>query len=125
MAWCRSPAKTEPEPWRRYRSAVNETTNTEQTCAAELRKTEVRRHDGSQEERASLRSSRQDFEALLEAVGLERFLPFPVVVGIVRVEPVALGVHGEIGDLRQFRRLDQELLLGDEAEISSTSFSFR
>src|SRR5271170_7920851 len=60
-------------------------------------------------------SSRENFQATFEAVGLECFFPFLVVVGVVRVEPIAFGVHVEIGDLRQLRRLNQELLLGDEA----------
>src|SRR5271156_1790479 len=60
-------------------------------------------------------SSRENFQPSFEAVGLECFFPFLVVVGVVRVEPIALGVHGEIGDLRQLRRLYQELLLGYEA----------
>jgi len=45
---------------------------------------------------------REHFEPSFEAVGLECFFPFLVVVGVVRIEPIALGVHGEIGDLRQF-----------------------
>src|SRR5713226_10039221 len=58
---------------------------------------------------------REHFQTSLEAVGLEGLFAFLVVVRIVRVQPIALGVHGEIGDLREFRRLNKELLLGDEA----------
>ena len=53
--------------------------------------------------------------ALFEPVGVKGFLPLAVVKRIVGVEPIALGVHGEIRDLGEFRRLDQELLLRDEA----------
>src|SRR5271155_1956466 len=60
-------------------------------------------------------SSRENFQASFEAVGLECLFPFLVVVGVVRVEPIALGIHGEVSDLRQLRCLNQELLLGDEA----------
>jgi len=69
--------------------------------------------------------SRQDFEAFLETVDLERLFPFLVVVGIVRVEPITLGIDIEVGDLRQVRGLNEELLFGDEAEMSSTSVSFK
>ena len=40
---------------------------------------------------------------------------FLVVVWVVRVEPIALAIDVEVGDLREFRRLNQKLLLGDEA----------
>jgi hypothetical protein len=33
---------------------------------------------------------------------------------MVRVEPIAFRVDFEIGDLREFRRLDEKLLLGPE-----------
>src|SRR6185437_10167978 len=62
----------------------------------------------------SSRASCQDFEPLLEAVFFKCFLAFAVVVGIVGVEPVALGINRQIGDLCQFWRFDQELLFGDE-----------
>src|SRR5882762_3879837 len=64
-----------------------------------------------------LRSS-QNIEALFESVSLERFFPFLVVVGIVRVEPVAAAIDMEIGDFGEVRGLQQKLLfrnqLGDE-----------
>ncbi len=59
--------------------------------------------------------SRQDFEAFLESVCLERLLPFLVVVRVIRIEPIALGIDVEIGDLGEFRRLNQELSFGDKA----------
>jgi hypothetical protein len=52
-------------------------------------------------------TSGQDFEAFLKSVGLERFSSFSVVKGIVGVEPVALPVHFEIGNLGQFGRLNE------------------
>jgi hypothetical protein len=58
------------------------------------------------EEEESRLPSRQDFEAFFKAVGLERLFPFLVVVRIVGVEPIALGIDMEIGDLREFRRLN-------------------
>src|SRR3984893_17293727 len=58
--------------------------------------------------------SREHFKTSLKAVGLESLFPFFVVVRIVCVQPIALGIDVEIGDLRQLWRLNQELLLGDE-----------
>src|SRR6266404_4861043 len=58
--------------------------------------------------------SRQDFEALFESVKFKRFFPFLVVIRVIRVEPIALGIDIAIGDFRQLRGLNQELLLGDE-----------
>ena len=57
---------------------------------------------------------RQHVEPLFEAVGLERFLPFAVVEWVVCVNPVALPVNREVRDLREFRGLNQKLLLGDQ-----------
>src|SRR5882724_9323670 len=58
--------------------------------------------------------SGQKIEALLESVGIKRFLPLLVVVGIVRVEPVAAAVYIEVGDPREFGSLDEELPLRNE-----------
>jgi len=44
-------------------------------------------------------SSRQHFEATFEPVGFKSLAPFCVVVGIVGVEPIALGVHAKVRDL--------------------------
>src|SRR6202161_1666738 len=57
---------------------------------------------------------RQHVEPLFEAVSLERFLSFAVVEWVVRVNPVALPVNREVRDLREFRGLNQKLLLGDQ-----------
>lgn len=55
---------------------------------------------------------RQNLQAFFKAVSFEGLAPFSVVEWIVRVEPVALRVHFQVGDLRQFRRLNEKLLLG-------------
>ena len=69
--------------------------------------------------------SRQHLQSFLKAEGLEGFPTFAVVVGIVGVEPIALRVDGEIGDLGQLRSLDQELLLGKSPAIKAVSVSFK
>ena len=61
------------------------------------------------------RARRQHFEPLLESIGVEGFFALAVVVGVVGVEPIALRDRREVRDLREFRGLDEELLLGDEA----------
>jgi len=43
---------------------------------------------------------------LLEPVGLECFLALAVVERVVGIKPVALGIHGEIGDFGELGRLD-------------------
>src|SRR5580700_9410710 len=48
------------------------------------------RGDGRKESRLS---SREDFETLLKTVFLESLFTFLVVVGIVRVQPIALGIY--------------------------------
>src|ERR1700693_4286610 len=63
--------------------------------------------------RESRLSSRENFEASFEAVGFECLFPFLIVVRVVGVEPIALGIDMEIGDLSQFRRLNQKLLFRD------------
>src|ERR1700721_1700565 len=56
------------------------------------------------ERKQSLLSFREDFETLFESVFLESLFSFLVVVWIVRVQPIALGVHVEIGDFGQLGR---------------------
>src|SRR5260370_40566004 len=67
-------------------------------------------------------ASGQNVQALFKPVRVERFLPLAVVVGIIRVQPVAAAVDVEIGDLGEFRGLDQKLLLRkqgrDQADFS-------
>ena len=59
-------------------------------------------------------------------MGVERFFALAVVVGIVGVEPIAPAIDVKIGDLGEFRRLDQELLLGKQRSYErSISVSFR
>src|SRR5438552_13133900 len=57
-------------------------------------------------------ASCEDFQSPLKAISLERFPALSVVERIVRVEPIALRVHFEIGDFRQFWCLNEKLLLG-------------
>src|SRR6202167_2827 len=59
-------------------------------------------------------SSREHFQTLFKAVGLESLTPFLVVIGIVGVQPIAFRIDVQVCDFRQFRRLDQKLLFGDE-----------
>jgi hypothetical protein len=51
-------------------------------------------------------------QSLFESKGIERLSALPVIERIVRVEPIALCVHFEI---REFRRLDEKLLLKPES----------
>src|ERR1700730_13401384 len=64
--------------------------------------------------RLSFGFPRQHVEPIFEAVGLERLLPFAVVEWVVCVNPVTLPVNREVRDLREFRGLNQKLLLRDE-----------
>src|ERR1700693_3700179 len=57
---------------------------------------------------------RQHVEPLFESIGIERLFPFAVVEWVVCVEPVAFSVNREVCDLREFRGLNQKLLLGDK-----------
>src|SRR5581483_3414372 len=59
-------------------------------------------------------ASGEDVQALLKAVGLKGRVALLVVVRVVRVEPIAAPVDVEIGDLGEFRRLDEKLPLRDE-----------
>jgi len=56
----------------------------------------------------------EHFETFIEAVGFEGFLSFLVVVRVVGVQPIALRIDIEVGDFRQLRGLNQELLLRDK-----------
>ena len=56
-------------------------------------------------------TSGKDLKAFLETVGFKGLFALPVVVGIVGIEPVALGIDIQVRDLGEFGRLDQELLL--------------
>src|SRR5712664_2395155 len=56
-------------------------------------------------------ASGQNVQALFKSVRVERFLPLAVVVGIICVQPVAAAVDVEVGDLGEFRGLDQKLPL--------------
>ena len=45
---------------------------------------------------------------------LESFFPFAIVKRVVCVEPVARPVNRQVRNLREFRGLNEELLLGDK-----------
>src|SRR6202050_1861094 len=59
-------------------------------------------------------SSREHFQALFKAIGLESLAPLLVVIGIVGIQPIAFRIDVQVRDFRKFRRLDQKLLFGDE-----------
>src|SRR5882757_6994994 len=48
-------------------------------------------------------------------MGLERLAALAVVEGVIGIKPVAFRVYGEVDDLREFRSLDEELPLGNQA----------
>src|SRR5260370_35207073 len=58
--------------------------------------------------------SRQNLQALFEAVLLESLSPPPVVKRIVRVQPVAFRVYFEVRDLGNFVVFDEELPFGNQ-----------
>src|SRR6202167_6808062 len=67
---------------------------------------------GGQESRLS---SREHFQTLFKAVGLESLAPLLVVIGIVGVQPITFRIDVQVCDFREFRRLDQKLLFGYES----------
>ena len=74
--------------------------------------------------RSRLRSG-QHFQTFGKAEGLEGFPAFAVVIGIVGVEPVALRIHGEIGDLADSGVLIRNCCLGMSPAIKAVSVSFK
>src|SRR6202011_518828 len=65
--------------------------------------------------RRSWVNSGKNLQALLEAVGSKCFVTLPVVERVIGVKPVALGINVEIGHFRRVRRLDEHLLLWNQA----------
>jgi len=59
--------------------------------------------------------SGENLQTFLETVGCECFVTLPVVERVIGVKPIALGIDVEIGDFRRIGRLDEHLLLRDEA----------
>src|SRR5581483_3990888 len=59
--------------------------------------------------------SGQNLQTLFEAVNGKGFVAFAVIERVVCVEPIALGIHVKVGNLRRVRRFDQHLLLGNKS----------
>ena len=64
--------------------------------------------------RFGLALGRQHFQAVVESVGLECLFPTPVIEWVIGVEPVAAGIDVEVGHLRRFRVLNEQLLLRNQ-----------
>src|SRR5580700_1926755 len=102
---------TEPHKGRQPETPLPEETRggaTVRPCVPRIRPTRQRE---TPESRAL---SRQHLEASLEPMLLKSLFPRLVVIRIVGVEPVAPAIDVQIRNLPEFRRLDQELLLGNQ-----------